>query len=252
MVVNVARRSHGGLPRRGAATHRREPELEQVGVAPPAGLENPGQVRVAAVLAVRQEVDGREAADSASVNQLPRRLARTPCAVGLRLEVISGPFASLPDLLTAIDGDLKSGTDLTHALVGQAAEPLDQDIHRHTLDGVQVDGATPRYWVLVGFQYYLAGQASDRGRTGPDQRPSHPRDGGVAGQNHHGTTADVGQHAPPHVATPPCPLGRAGRPNDSPRLPPLVLCVPRRRSYGGDYPELRGDPLTHRDHSDCR
>lgn len=42
------------------------------------------------------------------------------------------------------------------------------------------------------------------------------------------------------------------RTNGPPRLPPLALCVARRRTYGGDYPELRGGSLTHRDHSDCR
>lgn len=102
----------------------------------------------------------------------------------------------------AIDGHFKSSAYLTHPLVGQAAEPLDQETHRHALDGVQVDGAAARYWVVVRLEHHFAGQPSDRGRTRPDQRPSQPRDRGVARQNRYGATPDVGQLAPPHLAPP--------------------------------------------------
>lgn len=111
----------------------------------------------------------------------------------------SGRLASRCSLAAAIDRYLERGTDLAHAPIGQAAEPLDQDSYSHALDGVQVDGATPGYRVLVGLQHDLAGQTTDRGRTRSDQCPSQAWDRGVARKNYHGTPADVGQLAPPHL-----------------------------------------------------
>jgi hypothetical protein len=79
------------------------------------------------------DAQGARHADSVSVKWSPPVWTRTSCAALRRSKAIGGSCDSFSSL-AAIDGYLKSGADVPHALVGQAAEALNQDSYRHALD----------------------------------------------------------------------------------------------------------------------
>jgi len=99
-----------------------------------------------------------------------------------------------------VDGDGEGVTDLSHALVAQAAGPVDQNSDGHALDRVEIDNAHAGNRIDAWLEHHLTRQASDsRGARG-HQRPTESGNGGISTQHHDGSSADVGQLAPPELA----------------------------------------------------
>jgi hypothetical protein len=68
------------------------------------------------------------------------------------------------------DGDLQGSADLTHPLVAESAEALDERPQRHALDRVEVDDPGPWNGVLARLEQHLTRDTTDPCRAGPDQR----------------------------------------------------------------------------------
>src|SRR4051795_12278021 len=101
----------------------------------------------------------------------------------------------------AVDGDLERSTDLTHAVVAESAESLDEHADGRALHRVEVDGAAPRNRVFTGLEYDLASQLANRRGARSDQRATQPRDGRVTGDHHHRAANGVGWLAPPDLSS---------------------------------------------------
>jgi hypothetical protein len=68
------------------------------------------------------------------------------------------------------DGDLQGSADLTHPLVAESAEALDERPQRHALDRIEVDDRGPWNGVLARLEQHLTRDTTDPCRAGPDQR----------------------------------------------------------------------------------
>lgn len=99
----------------------------------------------------------------------------------------------------AVDGNAQGRAHLAHPIVSQATQPGHEDGNGDALDGIQVHRATAGNRILGGVQDDLAGESTNGGRAGRDERASKPRQRGVPGQDDHGAAADLRQLAPPHL-----------------------------------------------------
>jgi hypothetical protein len=100
-----------------------------------------------------------------------------------------------------VDRDVERAADLSHPGIGEAARSGDQHGKRDALDRVKVDRAGARDRIFARFQDDLAGKRADGRRAWCDERTSKSRDRGVTGQDHDRTPTDVGQLAPPQLAS---------------------------------------------------
>ena len=70
------------------------------------------------------------------------------------------------------DRDLEGSADLSHPLIAESAEALDERSERHALDRIEVDDGGPRDGVLVRLEQHLTWDTADCGCARTDQRPS--------------------------------------------------------------------------------
>ena len=98
-----------------------------------------------------------------------------------------------------VHGDFERLTKLPHPDIGKAPDSFGEDAESDTLDRVHVDHAVPWYRVVAWLEDNLTGQAADGRRARSDDRPSKPRDGGIARQHDYRPSANVGKLTPPDV-----------------------------------------------------
>lgn len=77
---------------------------------------------------------------------------------------------------SAVDSNLEGVTHLSHPLVAQSTEALDQDPDGDAFHGVEVGHASPRDGVLAGLEANLTCKSSDRRRARSHKGASKPRD----------------------------------------------------------------------------
>ncbi len=98
-------------------------------------------------------------------------------------------------------GDLEGTADLTHSLIAEAAEALDEGSERNALDRVEVDDRPPGNGILARLEQYLAGNRTDRRGTRPDEGAAKARDGRVSREDHDWAPSGLGDLAPPDLAS---------------------------------------------------
>jgi hypothetical protein len=101
----------------------------------------------------------------------------------------------------AVDRDLERLADLTHAVVAESAEALDQRPDRDALDRIEIDDRDERDRVVRRLEEDLGGDPTYRGRARPDQRPPQTRDRRVSREYDHRPAPDLWKLAPPDIAS---------------------------------------------------
>ena len=71
----------------------------------------------------------------------------------------------------ASHGDLEGRADLTHAVVAEPAEALDQGPNRHALYRIEVHDRASRNGILARLEQHLARDPTDGRSAWPDERP---------------------------------------------------------------------------------
>src|SRR5436190_6887609 len=69
----------------------------------------------------------------------------------------------------AVDGDLERRADLTHAVVAESAESLEERSEGNALDGIEIDDRDERDRVVRRLEEDLGLDPADRGRARSDQ-----------------------------------------------------------------------------------
>jgi hypothetical protein len=128
------------------------------------------------------------------------------------------------------DGDLQGSANLTHPLVAESAEALDERPQRHALDRVEVDDRGQWNGVLARLEQHLTRDTTDPRRAGSDHRASKARNRDVSREHHDRPAPDTGKLTPPDLSS------RRKRRHDAPaavrneaRSP---ICRPRRLGRG--------------------
>lgn len=80
---------------------------------------------------------------------------------------------------SAVDGDSQGRADVAHLVVAEHTQPLDEHRHRDALDGVEVDGAQLRNWILARIEDHFAPQPADVRRARRNESAAQPQDGDV-------------------------------------------------------------------------
>lgn len=106
--------------------------------------------------------------------------------------------------------DRERVADLTHPVVADSAQALDERRDRHALGAIEVDHRQARDRVLGRLEEYLARDPADRGRARPDQCAPQTRNRRVPGEDDDRPADELGTT---HHQT----LPRAGQcPHDAP------------------------------------
>lgn len=99
----------------------------------------------------------------------------------------------------AVDCGVESCTDLAHALIAQAAQPLGECPDRDALDRIEVHSGRPGDWILRWLEDHLAGQPADGGGAWGDYGSPQPRNGNVSRHDDDRTAGNLRQVTPPDL-----------------------------------------------------
>jgi hypothetical protein len=95
--------------------------------------------------------------------------------------------------------DFERQAHLSHPIVTEPAQPLDQHGDRDALDGVHIDSRPLRDRVVTWFENDLAGQSTHRRCTWGDEHSTKPGYSGVPRQHNHWTATDLRWLTPPDL-----------------------------------------------------
>lgn len=101
----------------------------------------------------------------------------------------------------AVDGDVERFADLTHTLIAESAQALDQRSDRNALDRIEVDDRDDWDRVVRRFEEDLGRDVADRGCARPDQGAPQPRNRRVSGEYDHRPAPDLWKFAPPDITS---------------------------------------------------
>ena len=97
----------------------------------------------------------------------------------------------------AADSDLERITDLSHPIIGQPPQALDEDTDGNTFDRIEIHRRQRRHWIARRFENHLAGKTPNRSGAWRDEGSAKPRDGSIPGEDHDWTARDLRQFTPP-------------------------------------------------------